>query len=140
MKKTPGSVAHTDIMTSSIGGLIHQMMGFLTREHFFHTHIFVDYKSDLTFAYHAKTTNVDEALEAKQAYEREVYKYAKEVKHYHADNGTYACKGYKTAVHNNKQTLSYCGVGAHFQNGKAKNRIKLVSSAARTVLINGMYK
>jgi len=65
MKKTPGSVAHTDIMTLSIGGLIPQMIGFLTRERFFHTHIFVDDISDLTFAYHTKTTNVDEALEAK---------------------------------------------------------------------------
>ena len=114
MQKSPGSIAYTDIMTSSIRGLMPQMTGFLAREYFFRTYIFVDDKSDLTFAHHTKTTNVDEALEAKQAYEREVYKHSKEVKHYHADNGTYACKGYKTAVHNNKQTLSYYGVGAHF--------------------------
>ena len=41
------------------------MTGFLARERFFHAHIFVDDKSDLTFAHHTKTTNIDEALEAK---------------------------------------------------------------------------
>ena len=66
------------------------MTGFLTIERFYHTHIFVDNKSDLTFAHYTKITNVDEALEAKQAYERKACKHGKEVKHNHADNKTYA--------------------------------------------------
>ena len=34
MKKTPGSVAHTHVMTSSTRGLMPQMTGFLTKERF----------------------------------------------------------------------------------------------------------
>ena len=63
--RKPGSIAHTDIMTSSVGGLMPQMIGFLTRERFQHTHVFIDDDSDLTFAFHTKTTDVAEALDAK---------------------------------------------------------------------------
>ena len=65
LKSTPGSVAHTDIMSSSVGGLIPQMTGFLTHQCYFHTHIFVDDKSDFTFGYHTKSTDVAEAIDTK---------------------------------------------------------------------------
>ena len=116
------------------------MTGFLGKSKYFHIHFFVDDASDFTFTHHAKSIDVAEALEAKRVYEREIYKYGKEVKYIHAGNGTYACKGCKDAVHDSKQLLTCCGVGAHFQNGKAENRIKIVTHVARTSLINAMHK
>ena len=89
--RIPGSLAHADIMTSSVGGIIPQMTGFLTRQKYYHAHFFVDDVSDLTFVYHAKSTDISEALEAKAAYEREACKHGKKVNHIHADNGTCAC-------------------------------------------------
>ena len=42
------------------------------------------------------------------------------VKKFHTDNGIFAEEGFKSDVSNNNQTISYCGVGAHFQNGTAE--------------------
>ena len=116
------------------------MTGFLSKARHHHIHVFVDDASDLTYAHHTGSTDVSEAIEAKEACERETCKYGKEVRHMHADNGTHACEGYKDATHEKKQSLTCCGVGAHFQNGKAENRIKTMAASARTTLINGMHK
>ena len=140
LKSVPGSVAHTGIMPSSVAGLIPQMTGFLTHQCYFHTHIFVDDKSDFIFGHHVKSTDVSEAIDAKRACERETCNHGRKVNHYHADNGTFACKGYKDAIYSHKQTISYCGVGAHFQNGKAENRIKNICANDRTTLFNAMHK
>ena len=140
MESTPEAIAHTDIMTSSTSSIIPQMTGFLSKSKYFYTHFFIDNISDYTFTYYTKSTDISEALDAKRVYEREMHKYGKEIKHIHADNGTYACKGYKDAVHNSKQSLTFCGACAYFQNGKVENRIKIVTLVARTALINAIHK
>ena len=65
MQKIPGSLAYIDIMTLLVEDMIAQMTSFLIREHFYYTYIFVDNKSDLTFIYYTKMTDVAEVLEAK---------------------------------------------------------------------------
>jgi hypothetical protein len=46
------------------------------------------------------------------------------VKHYHADNGIFADNKFREEVRESKQTLSFCGVNAHFQNGIAERQIR----------------
>ena len=113
MRTLPGEIAHTDIMTSSVPGLIPQMVGFLTSKKFHYTSFFVDDKSDFTYVYHQGSISVEDTIAAKRAYEAELRKYGKEVRHYHADNGTYATAKYKAEVEDSKQTLTFCGVGSH---------------------------
>ena len=113
---------------------------FLTHERFFHTNVFVDDYSDSTCAHHTKSTDVEAAVEAKHSCERDTCNNGKQVCHYHAENGTFSCEGYKDAVYKDQQKISYCGVGDHFQNGKTENRIKNICSVARTMIINAMYK
>ena len=54
----------------------------------------------------------------------------------HTDNGIFAEEGFRSDVSDNNQTISYCGVGAHFQNGTAKDYIKQLTQKARTMLIH----
>ncbi len=58
------------------------------------------------------------------------------VKHYHADNGIFASKMWRAHCISKHQGLSFAGVGAHHQNGVAENRIRLLQSQARTMLIH----
>lgn len=102
MRKLPGEIAHTDIMTSSIPGLIPQMVGFLTSRKFHNTSFFVDDETDFTFVHHQESTSADDATLAKRAYEAELRKHGKEVRHYHADNGTYAVAKYKEEIEDKK--------------------------------------
>ena len=64
------------------------------------------------------------SIEAKAAYERMVATFGIRVKRFHTDNGIFAEEGSKRNVSDNNQTISYCGVGAHFQNGIAEAAIK----------------
>ena len=56
----------------------------------------------------------------KQAFEAEAKRHGVTIKHYHADNGLFRSKNFKAALEKAGQTISYAGVGAHHQNGKAE--------------------
>ena len=67
-------------------------------------------------------------------------KCGKDVRKYHADNGTHAVASCKKEVSESKQTLTFCSVGSHHQNGKAENRIKIICNPARNMLIHAMHR
>jgi len=46
------------------------------------------------------------------------------VLHYHADNGRFADNAFIEDAKEQRQSISYCGVNAHHQNGKAEKRIR----------------
>ena len=98
MKTLAGEIAHTCIMTSSVPGLIPQMVGFLTSNKFNYASFFVDDKSDFTFVHHQTSTSADETIIAKRAYESELRKYGKEVRHYHDNNGMHAVENHKKEI------------------------------------------
>jgi hypothetical protein len=57
------------------------------------------------------------------------------IKHYHADNGRFADNAFMQSVAESGQTISFCGVNAHFQNGIAEKRIRDLSEQARKQLL-----
>ena len=65
MKKLPGEITHTHIMTSSVPGLIPQMVGFVTSRKYHCTSFVVDDDSDYTFIYQYESTLADENTLAK---------------------------------------------------------------------------
>ena len=103
MRKLLGEIAHADIMTSSVLGLIPQMIGFLMSRKFHHTSFFVDDSSDYAFVHHQESTSPDDTILAKRAYEAELRKCGKDVRHYYADNRTYAVTKYKEEIEDKKQ-------------------------------------
>ena len=58
------------------------------------------------------------------------------VQHYHADNGRFADNAFISDVRQKGQTISYCGVNAHFQNGIAERRIRDLQETTRTQLLH----
>ncbi len=60
------------------------------------------------------------------------------VKHYQADNGQFSDKEFLAACNNLNQTIEFCGVGAHHQNGIAENRNKHLTQTAEILLLHGM--
>ena len=80
-----------------------------------------------------------ESIEAKAAYERMAATFGIIVKKFHIDNGIFAEEGFKRDASDNNQTISYCGVGAHFQNRIAEAAIKQLKYKARTMLIHAKH-
>ena len=66
----------------------------------------------------------ESTLEVKEAFERASAERGTIIKGCHADNGCYAEHIFKDDCHAKIQRLTFCGVGAHHQNGIAEAKIK----------------
>ena len=53
-----------------------------------------------------------------------------------ADNGCFADLGFKEEVRKHKKLESYCGVGAHGQNGMSERNIGKITTRSRIVLLH----
>jgi hypothetical protein len=81
---------------------------------------------------------VDETMLGVKAFEKVMAQANRTVKHYHANNGTFAHKGFLDEVNRKDQKLTFCAVGAHHQNGIIKNKNRMLTLAARTLLLHGI--
>ena len=61
-------------------------------------------------------------------------------KKFHPDNGIFAEEGFKSDVSNNNQTIRYCVVGAHLQNGISEADIEQLTEKSRTVMIHVKHR
>ena len=94
----------------------------------------VDHCSRLSHVHVHKTANADDAIAAKRAFEQHARKRGVTIKHYHADNSIFKSAAFLQEVTKCQQTISFCGVDAHHQNGVAEHRIRVLSDTARKIL------
>jgi hypothetical protein len=62
------------------------------------------------------------------------------IQNYHADNGHFQDNTLKNHCQEQRQGISYCGVNAHFQNGKVEKKIRGLQDSSRTCLLNAIRK
>jgi len=132
----PGDCVSVDQLESTTPGFIGQLKGILTTQRYKVMTVFVDHYSDYSYVYAQKTTSAEETIEAKRAFERFSASHGVTIRHYHADNGRFAEKRFVNEVTSSGQTITYCGVSAHFQNGVAEKRIRDLLYVGRTMLIH----
>ena len=82
--------------------------------------VILDHFSNFTYAHLMTEMNAEATVEDKLAFERVCNAHGVRVTHYHADNGLFDTKAFKASVTKAQQTLSFCRVNAHHQNGKAE--------------------
>ena len=80
----------------------------------------------------------DATLEAKHSFERLADLHGVKIKAYRADNGRFADTAFKDDCLCQQQKLTFCGVGAHHQNGIAECAIHNLTEISRTMLLNGI--
>ena len=136
----PGECVSVDQMVSPVPGLIVQTKGHPTKARYNAATIFVDHYSDLTYCHLQPTLDAPDTIQAKEAFERYCNSNGVQVRHYHADNGRFAENEFMAHIATKGQTISFCGVNAHFQNGKAERRIRTLQDLARTQLLHAMRK
>ena len=131
----PGTGMSTVKLVSGQPGLIPQIGGHLTASRIWATNVFVDYFSDLLYVHLMQSTTQEETLNANAAYQRFFNNHGIKVCRYHANNKLYSKKSFWGAVADAGQTITYCGVSAHHQNGIETARIKNLRLVARTMLL-----
>jgi hypothetical protein len=132
----PGEVISVDQLESSIPGFIGQMTGKLTRQCIVASTVFVDHASDFSYVYHQTSMTSEETLKSKLAFEKFALWHGVHIKHYHADNGRFKDNLFTKSIEDKGQTISFCGVGAHHQNGIAEKRIGDLQRRATTLLLH----
>ena len=133
---SPGECVSVDQMESTTPGLVAQLKGSPTNKRYRHATVFVDHYSRFTFVFLQQTLTSEETLRAKQAFEAFARGLHVEIKHYHADNGRFADNAFLNSIKEKDQTISFCGVNAHWQSGIAEKRIRDLSDMSRTQLIH----
>ena len=136
----PGECVSVDHMISKTPGLIAQVKGWLTRRRYHAATVFADHASSLTYVHVSEGSTADETLEAKAAFEAFALDLGVTIKHYHADNGRFAETAFMEQVKASGQTITFCGVGAHHQNGVAERRIRDLTEHARTMLLHASHR
>ena len=58
------------------------------------------------------------------------------IKHYHANNGQFGEKKFTDDIKASLQRITFCGVGAHHQNGITENAIKQLTLISHTLLVH----
>ena len=133
----PEECVSIDQLVSTTPGLIAQLQGQPTKARYKVATIFVDQYSGLSYVHLQRSTKAEETVEAKLRFEQFARGHGvNQIKHYHADNGIFADNLFRKAVAEGKQTLSFCGVNAHWQNRVAERRIRELQDNAITMLIH----
>jgi len=134
--KEAGECVSVDQLESPTPGFIPQLKGSVTKRRYQAATIFVDHFSGLSYVHLQRQLTSKETVEAKHAFEAFARRHHVRIKHYHADNGRFADNAYMQDVKQQGQTISFCGVNAHFQNGIAEKRIRDLQEQARKQLLH----
>ena len=121
-------------------GFIAQLKGKLTQQRYHYATVFVDQFSGYTFVHLQRRITSEETMQAKHAFERAAEQRGVKILHYHADNGRFADNAFIADCNAQRQSLSYCGVNAHFQKGIAERRIRDLQEQTQTCMLYAMNK
>ncbi len=85
---------------------------------------YVNHASDFSFVFHQTSMSSKETVKSILAFEKLAASHGVNIKHYQADNGRFIDNLFmKSIIEEKGQTITFCGVGAYHQNGKAEKRI-----------------
>ena len=116
-------------------GLVPQEKGQRIRARIWGANVLVDYASRWVKVHLMHDATGELTLEAKNDFER--YCMIRNVvpKHYHVDNGRFAENSFKEDCIRKIQNLTFCGVGAHHQNGVSERIIQDLTLSSRTLVL-----
>ena len=136
----PRQIVSMDQLESNTPGFIAQLKGKLTQQRSKYAMVFVDQFSRYTFVYLQRCITSEETMKAKHAFESTGEQRGFKILHYHADNGRFTDNAFIVDCTTQRQSLSYCGINAHFQNGIAERRVRDLQEQTRTSMLYAMNK
>ena len=135
----PGQCVSIDMLTSPTPGFVAQMVGSLTHRRYKHSTVFIDHFSVLSYVSHNETASAEDTIKGKKAFEAYSHKHGVNIKQYHTDNGIFRSQIWQEHCIHQHQILTIAGVNAHYQNGRAERRIRILQDIARTQLIQASH-
>lgn len=134
----PGACVSVDHLHSHQPGLIPQQTGKLTKDRITGAVVFTDHHTGYTFVHLVTELTGAQTVEAKVAFELHAQSHGVKVLKYRADNGRFGDELFVNHCKKNNQTIDFCAVGAHHQNGIVERVIRDLTDNARTILLHGI--
>ena len=125
-----GAVVSIDQLESLIPGFVPITRGQPTTSHYRGASVFADHASGFTYGHLHQAMTTQQTINAKHAFERIAEQHAVCIRHYHCGNGRFADRAFMNDVRKEGQTITFCGVGAHHQNGVAERHIRDITESA----------
>ncbi len=132
----PGGGVSTDQIISAQPGLFPQSSGKLTNQRIKAVTVFIDHASDFSYVVLMTDCSGSETLRAKQEFESYAASVGVRISHYHADNGRFQESLFTDDLKLNAQTITFCGVNAHHQNGIVERHNGTLTESARVMLLH----
>ena len=123
-----------DQLESAQTGMIPQSLGNKITDRFVGATVFVENFSRFVYVHYMTSLSSNQTVEAKLAFERLSAGHGVVVKNYRADNGRFSDNAFTKHCATSHQGLSFCGVGAHHQNGIAERQVMEVDYGTRAIL------
>ena len=133
----PDQCMSIDQMESSAPGLIAQLKGKLTRDRYTYATVYIDHASTDSYVYLQRNTSSNETFLSKCAFEQEA---RVDIQHYHCNNGRFSDNLFQRDVIDKDQSMSQCGVNAHFQNGIAEKMIRVLQDHTRKSFLHAKVR
>jgi hypothetical protein len=127
-------------MISTQVGFYSQLKGRLTKKRYHDATIFVDHFSGYKYTHLMTHLLSEETVASKRAFEQHASELGVTILHYHADNGRFCDNDFRAACKQGGQLLTFCGVNAHFQNGRAEKVIWDLSKSAPKQLLHAQAR
>ena len=135
----PGAVVSIDQLESPIPGFVLIARGQPTTSCYHGASVFADHASSFTYVHLHQAMTTQETIDAKHAFECIAEQHAVCIRYYHSNNGRFADRAFMDDVRKAGQTITFCGVSAHHQNGVAERRIHDITESARTMLLYAIH-
>ena len=102
--------------------------------------IYVDSIARKVFTEFQTSNDAKHTLAGKHRIEKEAASCDVTIKSYRADNGIFRAKEFIVDIKKHNQSISFCGVNEHNQNGIAERSIRTIVERARTSLLHASRK
>ena len=132
----PGAKVSVDQLVVAQPGLVPRISGRHTNARVCGATGFFDNHSGYSFSSLQTSLDGDQTLAAKHAFESHAATCGVKIEKYRADNGRFAEKSFRDDVKHAQQTINFCAVGAHHQNGIIERHFQKLSSQARIILLH----
>ena len=133
----PGDCVSMDQYESPVRGRLSHTFGKENPNHQYRGGtILCDHSSGFIQAHHQTSLGMGETLQGKHAFESFARQFGIKIKAYHADNAPFDSQAMHADIETQGQTLTFSGVGAHFQNGVAERAIQTITTSARAMMMH----